>query len=228
MRAKIMATICSLAISLLMTARGQVNSQSIEVTGTATINIVPDRITVEIGMEEYYKKKLLGDSMIVKLSEIEGKVRATLTDAGVPDSMIIVTDMGNYRDRGISTNFLMAKRLSATVTNFNQIEKISENLERRGVTSFNIVKVENSEIDRYNREGLSAALEAARDKAAFIAKNAGGSHVVPWEITEIGAVPYDAPAFSNVTFDSGGSGMDNMRRIVRRYSVRVRYLFTTQ
>lgn len=32
------------------------------------------------------------------------------------------------------------------------------------------------------------------------------------------------PAFSNVAFD-GGSGMENMRRIVRRYGVKVKYMF---
>ena len=30
----------------------------IEVTGSATMNIIPDRITIEIGMEEYYSIRL--------------------------------------------------------------------------------------------------------------------------------------------------------------------------
>ncbi|MDE6324861.1 MAG: hypothetical protein K2M02_01685, partial [Duncaniella sp.] len=47
----------------------------IEVTGSATVNIVPDRITVEVGMEEYYETGRNGDSLLVKLQQIEKDVR---------------------------------------------------------------------------------------------------------------------------------------------------------
>ena len=84
----------------------------IEVTGSATLTIIPDRITVEIGMEEYYKKGVNGDSTLVSLSEIEKEVRYMLRSAGVPDSLTVVSDLGNYRNRDVSANFLMAKRIS--------------------------------------------------------------------------------------------------------------------
>ena len=196
----------------------------IEVTGSATINIVPDRITLEIGMEEYYKPKVFGDSTIVKLSDIEKSVRKTLHEAGVPDSMIVVSDLGNYRNREISTKFLMAERLSAVLTDFSQIDNISERLDRKGITSFNIVNIDNSDMSRYNRQGLKAALDAAREKADFIAENENLKILMPFEIVETTNEPMHYSAFSNVAF-GGGSGMENMRRIIRRYSVKVSYLF---
>lgn len=204
-------------------AKGQLNASTIEVTGSATINIVPDRISVEIGIEEYYKKEHSGDSTIVKLAEIEKMVRATLASANVPDSLIVVTDIGNFR-HNMSDDFKMAKRISATVTDFSQIEIISDKLERRGVTSFNILKIDNSNIEHYNRQGLKAAMDAAREKASFLAQLSGGKISIPYEIVENGPNYYETPTFSNVTFDSG-SGMENMRRIVRRYSVKVRYFY---
>ncbi len=225
MKRKILVLICVVMAGLGITVKGQLIPSNIEVTGSATINIVPDRITVEIGMEEYYKQKTFGDSTLVKLSEIEKKVRKTLTDAGVPDSRITVTDMGNYRDPYKSANFLMAKRISATVTDFDQIEKISDKLERRGITSFNILKIDNSDMESYNRQGLIAALNAAKEKAEALAETAGLSISYPVSIEENGSNYYESPSFSNVAFDSG-SGMENMRRIVRRYSVKVKYLCT--
>ena len=225
MKRKILVLICVVMAGLGITVKGQLIPSNIEVTGSATINIVPDRITVEIGMEEYYKQKTFGDSTLVKLSEIEKKVRKTLTDAGVPDSLITVTDMGNYRDPYKSANFLMAKRISATVTDFDQIEKISDKLERRGITSFNILKIDNSDMESYNRQGLIAALNAAKEKAEALAETAGLSISYPVSIEENGSNYYESPSFSNVAFDSG-SGMENMRRIVRRYSVKVKYLCT--
>lgn len=196
----------------------------IEVTGSATMNIIPDRITIEIGMEEYYKHKASGDSTIVKLSDIEKDVRKTLREAGVPDSMIVVSELGNYRNRDMSSTFLMAKRLSSTVSDFDQIERISDRLDRKGIVCFNITKIDNSDMGQYNRQGLKAALDAARQKAEFIAENEGLKLLMPYEIVETTNEPSMYSAFSNVAYD-GGSGMENMRRIVRRYSVKVRYLF---
>lgn len=199
----------------------------IEVTGSATMNIVPDRITIEIGLEEYYKHKVFGDSTLVKLSDIERNVRKTLSEAGVPDSLIVVSDLGNYRNRDMSSTFLMAKRLSAVVADFNQIESISDRLDRKGIVNFNITKIDNSDMEQYNRKGLKAALDAARQKAEFIAENEGLKLIMPYEIVETTGEPSMRMAFSNVAYDSG-SGMENMRRIVRRYSVKVRYLFSTK
>lgn len=196
----------------------------IEVTGSATMNIIPDRITIEIGMEEYYKHKASGDSTIVKLYDIEKDVRKTLREAGVPDSMIVVSELGNYRNRDMSSTFLMAKRLSATVSDFDHIERISDRLDRKGIVCFNITKIDNSDMEQYNRQGLKAALDAARLKAEFIAENEGLKLLMPYEIVETTNEPSMYSAFSNVAYD-GGSGMENMRRIVRRYSVKVRYLF---
>lgn len=204
-----------------------IKSPTIEVTGSATINIVPDRITIEVGMEEYYKVKVFGDSSIVRLSDIEKNVRTAFAMAGVPDNQIVVSDIGNYRNRDVSANFLMAKRLSATVTDFSQIENIYDRLDRRGITSFNITRIENSDMERYNREGLKAALDAARDKAEYIAENEGLTITMPYEIVENGPNYYESPSFSNVAFDSG-SGMENLRRIVRRYSVKVSYMFSPE
>ena len=196
----------------------------IEVTGSATLSIIPDRISIEIGIEEYYRQKVFGDSTIVKLADIEKGVRKTLHDAGVPDSLIIVSDLGNYRNRDISASFLMAKRLSATVSDFSQIEYISDRLDRNGITSFNITRTDNSDMSQYNRQGLKSALDAARQKAEFIAENEGLKIIAPYEIIETTSERSGYSAFSNVAYD-GGSGMESLRRIVRRYSVKVRYSF---
>lgn len=215
----------ALLMSVIATDAQNNTPNIIEVTGSATLNIIPDRISIEIGMEEYFKQKVFGDSSIVKLADIEKRIRKTLRDAGVPDSLIIVSDLGNYRDRDISATFLMAKRLSATVSDFSQIEYISDRLDRNGITAFNITKTDYSDMARYNREGLKSALDAARQKAEFIAENEGLQIIAPYEIIETTGDPSGYSTFSNVAYN-GGSGMENLRRIVRRYSVKVRFIFS--
>ena len=80
-------------------------------------------------------------------------------------------------------------------------------------------------MESYNRQGLIAALNAAKEKAEALAETAGLSISYPVSIEEHGSTYYASPSFRNVAFDSG-SGMENMRRIVRRYSVKVKYLCT--
>ena len=220
-----MKTLIRLAVllaSFLSAITLTAQSAKIEVTGSATINIIPDRITVEIGIEEYYSHKSGGDSVKVKLDNIEKNVRRTLRESGVADSMITVADLGNYRDRSASDSFLMAKRLSVVVTDFDRLDRIARNIGDRGITSFRITRLDNSDMARYNREGLKAALDAARSKAEFIAADEGMSGLAAREIVETGAGNYGTPAFSNVAYD-GGSGMESLRRIVRHYSVKVTY-----
>lgn len=218
-------SLTALLMSVIVADAQNNTPNMIEVTGSATLNIIPDRISIEIGMEEYFKQKVFGDSTIVKLADIEKRIRKTLRDAGVPDSLIIVSDLGNYRDRDISATFLMAKRLSATVSDFSQIEYISDRLDRNGITAFNITKTDCSDMAHYNREGLKSALDAARQKAEFIAENEGLQIIAPYEIIETTGDPSGYSTFSNVAYN-GGSGMENLRRIVRRYSVKVRFIFS--
>lgn len=205
------------------TSFAQNTSPMIEVSGTSSMSIVPDRITVEIGIEEYFRRSAADDSVKVDLRSIESDVRGVLAGAGVSDSLITVTDIGNYSNSSLSSKFLMAKRLSAVLVNFSQLDMIAENLPDIGIRSFGISKLDNSDMARYNREGLKAALDAARSKAEFIAENERMGALVVWKVEET-SPGYTIPqAFSNVAY-AGGTGMDNMRRIERQYSVKVTYL----
>lgn len=217
-----------LLLGLLLTfisvfsARAQNSVPTIEVTGSATLNIVPDRITIEIGIEEYFKQSLI-DSTKVKLSSIEKEIRKAVKKSGINENSITVADLGNYRDRSMSNKFLMAQRLSLVLTDFNQLETLASELPAQGVTSFRITNLDNSDMMTYNRKGLKAALEAAKEKAGFIAEIDGLTTPVPWEIVENFTDNYGPSPISNVAYTMG-DGMENMRCIIRRYSVRVKYI----
>lgn len=203
------------------------NAATIEVTGTATINIIPDRITVEIGLEEYFKTTNHSeDSTKVKLSQIAKEVRGVMAKAGIADSAITTAAVGNYRNRATSRDFLMAKTLSAVLTDFSQLDALVAQLPSQGISSFNLTRLDHSAMPDYNRRGLKAALDAAKEKAQFIADDMGMQLMMPWEVVENGPMYYESPSMSNVSVYSG-AGMDNMRRITRRYSVKVAYIITS-
>ncbi len=222
---KIVFAVIALAVYCGIARAQDCAPRFIEVSGTATLNIVPDRITVEIGMEEYFTPTASGDSTLVRIAQIESGVRRTLADAEVPDSCITVADIGNYRDYNRDERFTMAKSITAVVSDFAQLNAISAALDSEGITGFRLAGMDNADMERYNREGLKSALDAARFKAEFIAQNEGLTLTAPLEIIETTQERYGAQMFSNVAIDSG-TGMENMRRITRKYSVKVKYAFT--
>ena len=95
----------------------------IEVNGVATVNIVPDRISVEIGLQEYYRHNADGDSTLVRLADIEKNVRKILHAEGVADSAITLGDVGNSLDPARSKSLLMAKRF--VLDSFDRLEAIA-------------------------------------------------------------------------------------------------------
>ena len=211
------------ALAPVMAAAEAPDVPSIEVSGVATINIVPDRITVEIGLREYYESRADGDSTLVGMDEIERRVRQKLSAVGVTPADITVTDWNSYLDPSRSKKMLMSKRLSAVMKDYAQIDRLSAGLAGDGVVSFDLAKLDNTDIERYNRQGLEAAINAARSKAEFIAAQTGRTLGEVWQVVDNGPNYYDTPAFSNVAYKAG-DGMDAMRCIVRRYSVKMVYL----
>lgn len=221
MRKIVFAIITILSASVNIQAR---TNATVEVTGTATINVVPDRITVEIGMEEYFRHKADGDSVLVSMSEIEKDIRFLLSMENIPESAITVSDVGSYADRSKSRSLLMSKTLNVVLTDLSELDNLASKIGGEGVKNFMLCRIDNSDMDIYNRQGLKAALDAARSKAEFIAANEKLEIYGLIEIIENGPNYYESPSFSNVQMQyDGGSGMDSMRRIVRRYSVKVKY-----
>ena len=107
----------TLAISLLaiLSSQAQTNERYIEVTGTAEIEIVPDRIHYLIEIREYFEEEFDGKSKPeeyrtkVPLSEIEQGLREALDKAGIPRNAIRTQEIGDYwRQQG--QDFLVSKR----------------------------------------------------------------------------------------------------------------------
>ena len=74
----------------------------------------------------------------------------------------------------MSSTFLMAKRLSATVSDFNQIERISDRLDRKGICGASISRKSTTpDMEQYNRQGLKAALDAAPAESGVYRRERG-------------------------------------------------------
>ena len=88
-------------------ALSQTNERYIDVTGTAEVEIIPDKIHYIVEIKEYFKEEFYAHAKPeeyrtkVSLSQIEQEFKHALTKAGIPDSAIRTQEIGNYwREQG--------------------------------------------------------------------------------------------------------------------------------
>ena len=219
-------TLIIITLSVL-SLQAQTNGRYIEVTGTSEIEIVPDKIHYLIEIREYFEEEFDGKSKPeeyrtkVPLSEIEQRLREALANAGIPQNAIRTQEIGDYwRQQG--QDFLVSKKFDITLTNFNQINKIIQLIDTKGIHTMRIGELENKDIRAYHQKGKIEALKAAQKKATYLVEALGkklGDVIRIVEKDSENAFPF---AQSNV-LSSDAASFDNFRTIKKNYSMLVRF-----
>lgn len=221
------------AAMMLLSLRGFAGDEGryIEVSGTAEVEIVPDEIHYIIEMKEYFQEEFDGKSKPedfatkVPLDVIERQVRRVIADAGVPNEAVRTEEIGNtWRERGM--NFLVSKRLDITLSDFETIERIRKGLDTRGINAMYIGELKNKNMAEWQEKGRIEAIEAARNKAEYMASAAGCGLGRVMRIVEGTAAGRMLPAAQANVMASGASSADTYRTIKKTYTVIVRYELT--
>lgn len=221
----------ALAVVLAWPAQAQeTDARYIEVTGTAEVEIVPDRIHYIIELREYYEEEFDGKSKPedyrtkVPLERIEKNLRKVLDDIGIKQEAIRTQEVGDYwRERG--HDFLVSKCLDVTLTDFRQIGEIVRRIDTHGVQTMRIGELENDKMLEHHRQGKIEALKAARQKATYLVETLGKKlgdvlHIVePQDFSGRYGLPL---AQSNVV-SSEAASFEEFRTIRKSYSMLVRF-----
>jgi uncharacterized protein len=149
--------------------------RTIEVTGSAESDVVPDQIQLLLQIEEYWKEeyqkgKDYNDYKTrVPIDEIQARLVAKLKELGIPAKKIKLDDVSSsWRWYGKET--LVTKQISITLDNFSQIDKIIKGIDMKGVSNIRIGEKKNSKIKELRKEIKLEALKVAREKAEFLLK----------------------------------------------------------
>lgn len=208
-------------------------SRSIQVTGSAEMEVEPDEIRFIIGIEEYWleefdKNKEFKDyETRVPIEEIEAELMKELSDLGFGEDKIIMLEAGNYwRSRG--KEFLRQKRYELTLDDVSQINLLTSQLETLGISYMRIGQLKNSNITEYRKQVKIEALKAAMEKGTYLLESIGKRLGEVISITEVdGDRNYywrSQSAQSNTMMNSGDDGgVDNIRKIRLRYEVRASF-----
>ena len=170
MKIKLLLYLCLILIGSSITAQ---ESKFIEVTGSAEMLIEPDEFIFIIEIEEYLEDEFDEDKDFkhyknkVNINEIEEQIFRDLDDLGIKSENITTTQVGNYW-RSTSNGFLVSKKLELSLTDFKQMNKIINILDRRGIVYMRIGELKNKNLVKFRKEVKKQALLAAKEKAKYL------------------------------------------------------------
>lgn len=217
---------------LAISAQEDNNSRYIEVTGSSETEIIPDEIHFMITIKEYWQEEFEKKSKPedyqtkVPVNEIEHNLMSALKQAGIAPSDIQTKEVGDYwRERG--KDFLISKTFDIKLQNPDQINRIIQTVNTKGIQSMNIGELKNKDLQEYRKLGKIEALKAARQKADYLVAAMGQKlgNVLRIVEPEERSFSYFQPqsAMSNVAIPSYDSNPENFRTIKLRYQMTARF-----
>lgn len=234
---KPIALLSVLLLSAFLSTRAQqthpVPQRFIEVTGSAEISIEPDEILYIIRIQEYWKeefeRKAKEDDYKTKIpiTYIERELLTKLQKTGIKQDDITVQEIGdNWRQRG--KDFLIGKQLEIKVADLETIDAITRSINTNGVTYMGIEELKNKKIAVYRKEAKIKALQAAKEKAAYLLESIGeqlGEVISVTEPQENPFIPgYSQRLVSNISSAAPKSdSIENIRKIKLRYEMTARF-----
>lgn len=156
--------------------------KTINVNGSADMEITPDEIYVVVTLKEYEKK---GTGKI-GIEKIKNDFLNSCSNVGLHDSVITIASYeGNPLKKKRSKEELYATiSYQIKFNNSKKIDELVNKLDDEATQSFDVVRVNHSKIQEYRKQVRILAIKAAKEKAAYLTEAVGESLGTAVTITE--------------------------------------------
>jgi uncharacterized protein YggE len=207
--------------------------RTIEVTGSAEMEIEPDEVYLTVNLREYMKDK----NTKVYLTEIDKEFQKVLAAVKIDLKNVSVEGANAYynyeywRNETKRTDFLASKTYIIKLPNLEKYNELMQKLDNKGIENANLQRTENSKIETYRQQVKVNALRAAKTKAGVMLESIGSQLGEVVFIREINNGNMYQPilykTMSNMAMDvesSGGAEPVQMQKIKIRYEVEAHFL----
>ena len=148
--------------------------KTINVSGSAEMEIVPDEIYVNVELKEYQKK---GENK-KGIETIKTQFLEACKAVGIPDSLIsIVSYAGNnpyfWKKRKKDPDLFAGITYQVKFNNSELMDKLVEKLDDDATQGFLIVSTSHSKMTEYRRQLKIAAVKAAKEKGIYLTEAVG-------------------------------------------------------
>lgn len=171
-------TLLSIATTLVFSLHAQPNTQpgcypfpkTISVTGSASMEIIPDEIYVQVDLREYKKK---GEDK-TELEKIKSEFLENCRATGIADNDISVASYDGYNMANIWQRRKKDPELLASISyqikfsNTRLIDDLVNKLDDQATNNFRITRTSHSKMVEYRKQLKVQAVKAAREKAIYL------------------------------------------------------------
>lgn len=204
---KIITVLASMFAFLVAMAQSPAPLQrTINVTGTAEMNIVPDQIYVQIDLREYDKKNVSK----VDIETIRNNFLSACKSLGIADTNISVQSYsgwdGNYwwykKNKKQNPDMKAGISYWVKLNNTNMIDQLVNKLDDEATQNFFIAKVDYSKMDELKKQLKIEAIKAAKAKAEYLAAAINENIGEAITINEPNEVNFPRPVYANMMLKS--------------------------
>lgn len=164
-----------LTLALLQQAHSQnvVNPfpRTINVNGSAEMEVVPDEIYVHVHLKEYEKK----GSGKISIDKIKSDFLAQLRQIGIPDSAISIASYEGsdgtiwWKRKKKDPQMFASITYQLKLNSSARVDQVVNLLDDDATQNFQIVRTSHSKILEYRKQLKIAAVKAAKEKAQYLA-----------------------------------------------------------
>jgi uncharacterized protein YggE len=145
----------------------------VEVSGTAKMEVVPDRIYLRIIINEIDSKGKIAvhnqeQDMITELKTIQG--------INIAEDLTMKDLESKFKYRKVLDNqIFLSKVYELVVKSGKTASEVITKLEKAGISNISLLKIDHSQIEQFRRTVLENAIKEAKAKASSLAESIGQS-----------------------------------------------------
>ena len=170
--------------------------RKIEENGSAEAEVTPDIIYIGMSLKEYFRDP--NNKKKVEIETLERQLQSAVLKAGIPQENFTINNISSYNnwwEMRKNTGFLARKQYRIKVTDLTKFNEIMSAVDPKGIEYSNIESYDYSKIETLKKDLKIKALQAAKDKAAYLIGSIGGSLGGPIDIQEINNESYPQPMY---------------------------------
>lgn len=207
MKNLIIAFVLMISSTFALGQKNFIDTNFIEVTGKAEMEITPDMIYLKVLLNEKDTKNK------ISVSDLEAKMVAKLKEIGIDitKNLLIKDFSSNYKFYALSKReILLTKEYQILVNDAKTASKVLIGLEDIGISNVSIDRVDHSKMEDFRREVKVNAIKAAKEKAESLTSAIGQTIGKAIFIQEIEPRVGYAPVASNTIMIRGMSSMSGL------------------
>lgn len=143
----------------------------VEVSGTAKMEVAPDRIYLQIIIDEAGSK---GKIVIHDQEQDMITVLKTIQGINIEEDLTMKDLESKFKYRKILDNQIyLSKVYELIVKNGKTASEVITKLEKAGISSITLIKIDHSQINQFRKTALENAIKEAKTKASSMAESIG-------------------------------------------------------